>query len=159
MFSTDLLFAIKRDAYIFKETGCFCKFPKHQKLEIKSSSNLGGKKKRNKRRIHGLLVNARDVCHWTKQFKSRWKKMKTGKKQRLRFRWSYVCKLVFVCQDVILWSLSMKNINYNYFLSINAGAIEWTTRKISTCYSADSVSRPHHISFQRVIFVFLIFGY
>ena len=35
MFSTDLLFAIKRDAYIFKETGCFCRFPKHQKLDGK----------------------------------------------------------------------------------------------------------------------------
>ena len=45
-----------------------------------------------------------------------------------------------------------------FFLNINAGAIEWSTHKISTCYSADSVSRPHHISFQRVIFVFLIFG-
>ena len=33
MFSTDLLFAIKRDAYIFKETGWFCRFPKHQKLD------------------------------------------------------------------------------------------------------------------------------
>ena len=33
MFSTDLLFAIKRDAYIFKETGLFCRFPKHQKLD------------------------------------------------------------------------------------------------------------------------------
>ena len=33
MFSIDLLFAIKRDAYIFKETGWFCRFPKHQKLD------------------------------------------------------------------------------------------------------------------------------
>ena len=33
MFSTDLLFAIKRDAYIFKETGLFCRFPTHQKLD------------------------------------------------------------------------------------------------------------------------------
>ena len=32
MFSIDLLFAIKRDAYIFKETRWFCRFPKHQKL-------------------------------------------------------------------------------------------------------------------------------
>ena len=30
MFSVDLLFAIKRDAYIFKETEWF---PKHQKLD------------------------------------------------------------------------------------------------------------------------------
>ena len=29
MFRSDLLFAIKRDAYIFKET----RFPKHQKLD------------------------------------------------------------------------------------------------------------------------------
>ena len=28
MFRTNLLFAIKRDAYIFKETGWFCRFPK-----------------------------------------------------------------------------------------------------------------------------------
>ena len=34
--SNDLLFAIKRDAYIFKETGWFCKFPKHQKLDTTS---------------------------------------------------------------------------------------------------------------------------
>ena len=33
------------------------------------------------------------------------------------------------------------------FFSINAGAIDWSTLKNSTCYSADSVSRPHHISF------------
>ena len=33
MFSTDLLFAFKRDAYIFNETGWFCRFPKHQKLD------------------------------------------------------------------------------------------------------------------------------
>ena len=54
--------------------------------------------------------------------------------------------LVFVCQDVILWSLSMTDINENYLFGINAGAIEWSTLKISTCYSADSVSRPHFIS-------------
>ena len=55
--------------------------------------------------------------------------------------------LCFFGQDVILWSLSMKDINKNYFLnSINAGAIEWSTLKISTFYSADSVSRPHIIS-------------
>ena len=33
MFSNDLLFAIKRDAYIFKETGCVCWFLKHQRLD------------------------------------------------------------------------------------------------------------------------------
>ena len=33
MFSIDLLLAIKRDAYIFKETGWFFRFPKHQKLD------------------------------------------------------------------------------------------------------------------------------
>ena len=33
MFSTDFLFVIKRDAYIFKETGWFCRFPKDQKLD------------------------------------------------------------------------------------------------------------------------------
>ena len=33
MFTTALLFVIKRDAYIFKETGWFCKFPKPQKLD------------------------------------------------------------------------------------------------------------------------------
>ena len=37
MFSIDLLFAIKRDAYIFKETGLFFRsagwFPKHQKFD------------------------------------------------------------------------------------------------------------------------------
>ena len=65
--------------------------------------------------------------------------------------------LFFVCQDVILWSLSMKDIDQlELFFSINAGAIEWSTLKISTCYSADSVSRPHIISATN--FVFLIFG-
>ena len=33
MFSIDLLFAIKRDAYIFNETGWFCRLPKPQKLD------------------------------------------------------------------------------------------------------------------------------
>ena len=33
MFGSDLLFAIKRDAYIFKKTGWFCRFPKPQKLD------------------------------------------------------------------------------------------------------------------------------
>ena len=36
--------------------------------------------------------------------------------------------LVFVSQEVILWSLSMKDINKNYFLGINAGAIERPVR-------------------------------
>ena len=40
MFSSDLLFAIKRDAYIFKETGWFCRFPKHQKLDTTSGQWL-----------------------------------------------------------------------------------------------------------------------
>ena len=33
MFSRDLLFAIKREAYIFTEPGWLCRFPKHQKLD------------------------------------------------------------------------------------------------------------------------------
>ena len=36
MFSNDLLFAIKRDAYIFKEIGWFCRYPKRQKLESRN---------------------------------------------------------------------------------------------------------------------------
>ena len=96
MFSSDLLFAIKRDAYIFKETGWFCRFPKHQKLDTTSGhvgpnftlkpntkarplqfcktevkTDIGGEKKRNKRRIYGLLVNGRDLRRYTKQVKSR----------------------------------------------------------------------------------------
>ena len=102
MFSSDLLFAIKRDAYIFKETGWVCRFPKHQKLDkwtiagekrqnvgpnftLKPSTkarslqfckteiktDIGGEKKRNKRRIYGLLVNGRDLRHYSKQVKSR----------------------------------------------------------------------------------------
>ena len=39
------------------------------KTEIKA--DIGGKKKRNKRRIYGLLVNGRDLRHYTKQVKSR----------------------------------------------------------------------------------------
>ena len=102
MFSTDLLFAIKRDAYIFEETGWFVgcrsirsstsgwwleKSGKHVgpnfmlepntkasllqfcKTEVKT--DIGGNKKRNKRRIYGLLVNGRDLCHYSKQVKSR----------------------------------------------------------------------------------------
>ena len=111
MSSNDLLFAIKRDAYIFKETGWVCKFPEPQKLDkwtmaeekrqtcwpklhteteyesqhtaIRWNRNIKKswwqEKKRNKRQIYGLLVNARDVCRWTKQFKSRWKK---GRQER-----------------------------------------------------------------------------
>ena len=39
------------------------------KTEI--NADIGGKKKRNKRRIYGLLVNGRDLRHYTKQVKSR----------------------------------------------------------------------------------------
>ena len=112
MFSTDFLFAIKRDASIFKETGWFCRFPKHQscqlemamwamaacrkvanmltqtshyrKLSTKPSllqfckiiikTNVVAKKKRDKRRIYGLLVDGRDFRDYTKQVKTRWKK-------------------------------------------------------------------------------------
>ena len=40
MFSNDLLFAIERDAYICKETGLFCRFPKHQKQDTTSGRYL-----------------------------------------------------------------------------------------------------------------------
>ena len=103
MFSIDLLFAIKKDAYIFKEQDDFVGFRsirsstsgrwleksgKHVgpnftlkpsskasslqccKTEIKA--DIGGKKKRNKRRIYGLLVNGRDFAIiYTKLVKSR----------------------------------------------------------------------------------------
>ena len=39
------------------------------KTEIKT--DIGGEKNRNKRRIYGLLVNRRDLRHYTKQVKSR----------------------------------------------------------------------------------------
>ena len=39
------------------------------KTEIKT--DIGDEKKRNKRRIYGLLVNGRDLRHYTKQVKSR----------------------------------------------------------------------------------------
>ena len=39
------------------------------KTEIKT--DIGGEKKRNKRRIYGLLVNGMDLRHYTKQVKSR----------------------------------------------------------------------------------------
>ena len=35
-----------------------------------NNANLGGKKKRNKRRIYGLRVHGRDLRHYTKQVKS-----------------------------------------------------------------------------------------
>ena len=99
IFSTDLLFAIKRNAYNLQGNR---KFPKHQKVDkwamagekrqtcwpsftlkpnTKASSlqfckteikaDISGKKKRNKRRIYGLLVNGRDLRHYSKQVKSR----------------------------------------------------------------------------------------
>ena len=34
MFSTDFLFTTKRDAYIFKKTGWFCRFQKHQNSQL-----------------------------------------------------------------------------------------------------------------------------
>ena len=39
------------------------------KTEIKT--DIGGEKKRSKRRIYGLLVNGRDLRHYTEQVKSR----------------------------------------------------------------------------------------
>ena len=39
------------------------------KTEIKT--DIGGEKKRNKRRIYGLLVNGSDLRHYTKRVKSR----------------------------------------------------------------------------------------
>ena len=39
------------------------------KTEVKT--NINGKKKRNKRRIYGLLANGRDLRHYSKQVKSR----------------------------------------------------------------------------------------
>ena len=81
MFGIDLLFAIKRDAYIFKETGWFCRFPKQvgdgwrkaanmlaqtshwnrvrkpahrNSVKQKYKQILVVRKKRNKRRIYGL---------------------------------------------------------------------------------------------------------
>ena len=82
MFSSDLLFAINRDAYIrsstsgrwLEESGKrvgpnftlkpSTKASSLQFGETEIKTNLGGKKKRNKRQIYGLLatVNARDVC-------------------------------------------------------------------------------------------------
>ena len=67
----------------------------------------------------------------------------------LRFRWSYVW---FLFSGLYRWRTSIRTI----FFYINAGAIEWSRLKISTCYSADSVSRTHIILASN--FVFLIFG-
>ena len=111
--------------------------------ETEIFTNLGGKKERNKRQIYGLLVNARDVCRWTIQVEPM-EKRKTGKKRWLRFRWSYVYFLFArtLFSGLYRWRTSIRTI----FFSINAGAIEWRTLKLSTTYSADSVSRPHIIS-------------
>ena len=136
MFSTDLLFAIKRDAYIFKETGWFCRFPKHQKLDkwaiaaekrqtcaqtvhietdyesqqfrkTEKWTNLGGKKKRNKRQPAYLLTQETSAIE--QNCSSRDGK-KEDRKEEVTEVSMKLC-LVFVCQDVILWSLSMKDIN------------------------------------------------
>ena len=100
-------------------------------------------KTRNKRWIYGLLVNVRDLpLNKTVQ-------IDIGKKEDRKEAVTEVSMklcLVFIWQDVILWSLSMKDINQNYRFCLNAGAIELSTLKISTCYSADSVSWPHFIS-------------
>ena len=64
------------------------------KTEIKT--DIDGKKKRNKRRIYGLLVNGRDLCHYTKQVKSRWKKER-GWKIHSRVKRRKMCyKLMYV---------------------------------------------------------------
>ena len=42
-----------------------------QSLKTEIKADIRGKKKRNKRRIYGLLVNGRDLRHYTKQVKSR----------------------------------------------------------------------------------------
>ena len=47
---------------------------KHRSLQFcktEITTDIGGEKKRNKRRIYGLLVNGRDLRHYTKQVKSR----------------------------------------------------------------------------------------
>ena len=107
MFSSDLLFAIKRDAYIFKETGWFCRCPRHQKLdkwtiagekrqtcwpklhiETEYESQVKQKYKeilvaRKKEMSDRYMAYARDVCRWTE---TQWvqvemEKRKTGKKK------------------------------------------------------------------------------
>ena len=42
-----------------------------QSLKTEIKADIRGKKTRNKRRIYGLLVNGRDLRHYTKQVKSR----------------------------------------------------------------------------------------
>ena len=87
------------------------------------------------------------------EFKSRWKK---GRQER-RGDWGFD-EVMFVFCLPGRYSLVFIDEGHQLelFFSINAGAIKWSTLKISTCYSADSVSRPHIISATN--FVFLIFG-
>ena len=65
--------------------------------ETEIQTNLGGKKKRNKRQIYGLLVNARDVYRGTETHGK-----KEDRKEEVTEVSMKLC-LVFVCQDVILW--------------------------------------------------------
>ena len=120
MFSIDLLFAIRRDVYIFKETGWFCRFPKHQKLDKRA---MAGEKRQTCWPKHWNRVRKPAHCNSVKQkYKQKYKqckemsdgyvaylltqetslrplnktvpvemeKRKSGKKRWLRFRWSYV---------------------------------------------------------------------
>ena len=71
-------------------------------------ANLGGKKKRNKRQIYGLLFK-QETSAVEQNSSSRDGKKEDGTEQVTEVS-KKLC-LVFVCRDVILWSLSMKDIN------------------------------------------------
>ena len=84
----------------------------YNSVKQKLKTDLGDKKKRNKRRIYGLLLNAWDFRHWTG--KTVRVEIEKGRQER-RGDWGFdeVMFVFFVCQDILLWSLLMKNINKN----------------------------------------------
>ena len=97
MFSSDLLFAIKRDAYIFKETGWFCRFPKHQKLEEQA---MAGEKRQTcwpkphtETEYESQITT---ILYWIKLIPSLWSEL-------LGVRWQSLAKISwFLCHCEIL---------------------------------------------------------
>ena len=133
IFSIDFPFAIKRDAYIFKETGRFCRFPK---ISEARQVGDGWRKAANMlaQTSHWNWVRKPAHCNSVKQkyrqiFVARKKEIsdgymaylltqetcaieqnssnRDGKKEDRKEEVSMKLCLVFVCQDVILWFLSM----------------------------------------------------
>ena len=109
----------------------------YNSVKQKLKTDLGGKKKRNKRRIYGLLLNAWDFSHWTG--KTVLVEIEKGRQER-RGDWGFdevMFAFLFArtsFSGLYRWRTSIRT----KFFSLNAGAIDrelWSTLKISICYS------------------------